>query len=339
MNIINIPRSRAPTPVYKTGHPWATDPRASFKEWLARAEGTDGRSFSNGTIKVYTAMWSTFIRHLESRRGRTAILARADDVADFLDHASACRREQGRRRYQLLLDRAFLAMAKEGTIHWTPSPVAPRKAKKAADKPMPFLNNQERERVFAALAEPSDFGHEEGWMQARAKALCALMLGAGFKPGQANHASVNCFEDGPLRFVIAPSLGTIAKHRALVAPQAWPAIQSWLDACVNGTGPMFPGRGGADPVDYARAFVGAKELLRGLGQLAGGERVSPQTLRNSYGASLIEDGFGLAAVREYMGFSRLEFAKRFVDAHSAWVVRMARAKSANGEGVEIGGEE
>src|SRR5476649_989000 len=249
-------------------------------------------------------MWSTFIRHLESRRGRTAILARADDVADFLDHASACRREQGRRRYQLLLDRAFLAMAKEGTIHWTPSPVAPRKAKKAADKPMPFLNNQERERVFAALAEPSDFGHEEGWMQARAKALCALMLGAGFKPGQANHASVNCVEDGPLRFVVAPALGTMAEHRALVVPQAWPAIQSWLDTGVDGDGPMFPGRGGAaaGPVGYARAFLGAKELLRELGPLAGGERASPQTLRNSYGASLIEDGRNLTEVREYMGF-------------------------------------
>ncbi|RFP13288.1 hypothetical protein D0T25_23930 [Duganella sp. BJB488] len=339
MNTIRTTRSRAPTPVYKTGHPWQADPRASFKEWLASAENDDGRGFSDGTIKVYAAMWSTFIRHLESRRGRTAILARADDVADFLDHASACRREQGRRRYQLLLERAFLAMAKEGAIHWTPAPAPALQTQKAADKPMPFLTRQERERVFAALAEPSNFHNEDGWMQARAKALCALMLGAGFKPGQANHSSVNCFEDGPLRFVVAPAIETMATHRALVAPQAWPAIQSWLNAGVDGAGPMFPGRGGAGTVDYARTFVGAKELLRGLGQLAGGERVSPQTLRNSYGASLIEDGFNLADLREYMGFSRLEFAKRFVDAHSAWVVRMARAKSAIEESVEIGGEE
>jgi hypothetical protein len=95
---------------------------------------------------------------------------------------------------------------------------------------------------------------------------------------------------------------------------------------------MFPGRGGAaaGPVGYARAFVGAKELLRGLGQLAGGERASPQTLRNSYGASLIEDGHGLAAVREYMGFSRLEFARRFAEAHAAWVARMARTGTDGG---------
>jgi site-specific recombinase XerD len=96
---------------------------------------------------------------------------------------------------------------------------------------------------------------------------------------------------------------------------------------------MFPGRGGAaaGPVGYARVFVGAKELLRGLGQLAGGERASPQTLRNSYGAGLIEDGHGLAAVREYMGFSRLEFARRFADAHASWVARMAGAEDKDKE--------
>jgi site-specific recombinase XerD len=328
---IKAARSRAPTPVYKTGHPWDRDPRASFKDWLASADD-DGRGFGEGTIKVYAAMWSTFVRHVETQLGRSATMARADDVAHFLDHAAACRREQGRRRYQLLLDRAFRAMAEAGPIHWTPSPAAPRTTAKAADKPMPFLSRPERDQVFAALAEPSDFHDEEGWMRARAKALCALMLGAGFKPGQANHASVNCVEDGPLRFVVAPALGAIAEHRALVKPQAWPAIQSWLDAGVSGDGPMFPGRGGAaaGPVGYARAFVGAKELLRGLGQLAGGERASPQTLRNSYGASLIEDGHGLAAVREYMGFSRLEFARRFAEAHAAWVARMARTGTDGG---------
>jgi len=192
---------------------------------------------------------------------------------------------------------------------------------------MPFLTKVERDQVFAVLAEPSDFRDEEGWMRARAKALCALMLGAGFKPGQANHASVNCVEDGPLRFIVAPALGTMVEHRALVVPLAWPAIQSWLDAGVDGDGPMFPGRSGAaaGAIGYVRAFLGAKELLQGLGPLAGGERASPQTLRNSYGASLIEDGRDLAEVREYMGFSRLEFARRFADGHAAWMARMALA--------------
>ena len=333
MNSTKTARLRAPTPVYKTGaHPWAADPRIAFKDWLTSADGDDGRGFGEGTIKVYAAMWSTFVRHVEEQLGRSATMARADDVADFLDHAAACRREEGRRRYQLLLDRAFRAMAQVGPIHWTPSSPARPQAPKAADKPMPFLTRSERDQVFAALAEPSDFRDEEGWMRARAKALCALMLGAGFKPGQANHASVNCVDDGPLRFVVAPALGTMAEHRALVAPQAWPAIQSWLDAGDCRDGPLFPGRGGpaAGPVGYARAFLGAKELLRGLGDLAGGERASPQTLRNSYGASLIEDGHGLAAVREYMGFSRLEFARRFADGHAAWMARMAQADGAGG---------
>lgn len=332
MRSISTARSGAPTPVYKTGHPWAADPGGSFKDWLTASSGDNGLGFSAGTIKVYSAMWSTFVRHIKNHYGRSVTAARGDDIVNFLNDAAVCQREQGRRRYQLLLGRAFRAMAEAGPISWTPSPATPPASTKAADKPMPFLTRHERDLVFAVLAEPSDFSDQDGWMRARAKALCALMLGAGFKPGQANHTSINCVMDGPLRFVLAPALGNMAEHRALVVPQAWPAIQSWLDAGVGRDGPMFPGRGGsaAGPVDYARAFVGAKELLRELGKLAGGERASPQTLRNSYGASLIEDGYNLAAVREYMGFSRLEFAKRFVDGHAAWVGRMARASASGG---------
>src|SRR5471032_1594718 len=171
LNNTKTARLRAPTPVYKTGaHPWAADPRIAFKDWLTSADGDDGRGFGEGTIKVYAAMWSTFVRHVEGRLGRSATMARADDVTDFLENAAACRREQGRRRYELMLDRAFRAMAEAGPVHWTPSPAAPRRQQRAADKPMPFLTRPERAQVFAALAVPSDFRDEEGWMPARAKA-------------------------------------------------------------------------------------------------------------------------------------------------------------------------
>nr|WP_082654457.1 tyrosine-type recombinase/integrase [Janthinobacterium sp. Ant5-2-1] len=92
---------------------------------------------------------------------------------------------------------------------------------------------------------------------------------------------------------------------------------------------MFPGAPSdkEHPVGYARAFIGAKKLLADLGTMAGGERVSPQTLRNSYGANLLEDGMGLDAVREYMGYSRLELSRRFSHAHVAWCHRSGLQQS------------
>lgn len=324
-------RKRDATPNDQEQGPWQADPRRAFKDWLATAPGTDGKGYREGTVNVYAAMWSTFVAHMETRRRKHATLAQQHDIADFLENSPACRREEARRRYQLLLDRAFDAMAETNPDKINPAAQHRRpQTRHDDDHPMPFLTAGERALVFAELAKPSDYSDEEGWMRARAKAMCALMLGAGFKPGQANVTSIASFTDGPSRFVMAPKAGATGEHRALVMPEAWPAIESWL-AANAGDGqpggstsiPMFPGRDGtAQPIDYARAFIGVKALLASLGELAGGERASPQTLRNSYGASLLERGLDLGAVREYMGYSRLEFARRFAHNHGAWKLRL-----------------
>lgn len=324
-----IPRLRAANPVYNQRLLWNTDPKSAFQRWLEKDAYEEGHNFSSKTIAVYTSMWAIFIAHLRTFRDKSVVLADEDDIRHFLEQAHVCKRVEARQRYALLLRRAYAALqqADPGCIH--PAEATFRPATPPADeKPMPFLLPSERTRVFSLLCDIDDPLDQESLVRIRAKAMCALMLGAGFKPGQANITSVNCVGQGRERLIVAPQWGSMTSHRTLVHPAAWPAIDRWL-ALSESKGWMFPGAPSNEehPLDYARAFVGAKKLLAELGTMAGGERVSPQTLRNSYGASLLEDGLGLAAVQEYMGYSRLEFARRFSHAHAAWCRRSGLQQS------------
>ncbi|PLY39484.1 hypothetical protein CSZ94_26145 [Janthinobacterium sp. ROICE36] len=323
------PRSRAANTVYKRSLHWAADPKTAFHRWLEKDAYEEGHNFSAKTIAVYASMWAIFIAHLRTFRGKSVVLADEEDIRHFLDQAHVCKRVEARQRYALLLRRAYAALQQADPDFVNPTEATFRPVTQPADeKPMPFLLPAERVRVFALLCDTDDPLDQESLVRIRAKAMCALMLGAGFKPGQANMTSVNCVGHGRERFIVAPQCGTMTSHRALVHPAAWPAIDRWL-ALSGSEGLMFPGAPSdkEHPVDYARAFIGAKKLLADLGTMAGGERVSPQTLRNSYGASLLEDGLGLDAVREYMGYSRMEFARRFSHAHAAWCRRSGLQQS------------
>ncbi|MGK5049652.1 tyrosine-type recombinase/integrase [Janthinobacterium sp. GB4P2] len=325
----NSPRSRAANTVYNKSLLWVTDPKTAFHHWLEEDAYEKGHNFSAKTIAVYTSMWAIFIAHLRTFRDKNVMLAGEEDIRHFLDQARVCKRVEARQRYALLLRRAYAALQQAVPDFLNPTEATFRPATPPADeKPMPFLFPTERASMFALLCDMNDPQDQENLVRIRAKAMCALMLGAGFKPGQANITSVNCVGHGHERFVFAPQCGTMTSHRALVHPAAWPAIDRWL-ALSRNEGLMFPGTPSdkEQPIDYARAFVGAKKLLADLGTMAGGERVSPQTLRNSYGASLLEDGLGLAAVQEYMGYSRLEFARRFSHAHAAWCRRSGLQQS------------
>lgn len=323
------PRLRAANPVYSRRPLWVSDPKTAFHDWLEKDAFEEGHNFSSNTVAVYTSMWAIFISHLRTFRGKSVTLANEEDIRHFLDQAHVCKRVEARQRYALLLRRAFGALQQAIPDFINPTEVTFRPTKPPADeKPMPFLLPIERARVFTLLSDLNDPLDQGSLVRIRAKAMCALMLGAGFKPGQANITSVNCVGHGRERFIVTPQCGTMTSHRALVHPAAWPAIDRWLTLS-GSEGLLFPGAPSEKehPIDYALAFVGAKKLLADLGTMAGGERVSPQTLRNSYGASLLEDGLGLEAVREYMGYSRLEFARRFSHAHAAWCRRSGLQQS------------
>jgi integrase len=320
-------------PMFASPDGWRTDPLKAFDEWAVNArkaatQACDGNSplsplLRPSSIKVYAAMWSSFVRSAKDQK--TDLFEMGDDeIAKFLTEQKAHIGHQHRRRYARVIARA-LAQAREAPD----APGHPRLRRpevKADDEPTPFLNQEERDRVFRLLSECAPaFDTPASIARARSMALCALLLGGGLKPGETLLcSSVNCALLRGENYISLEVTGLAKTRVAFFEPRARSALQHWIDWRASQAGTLlFPAKPGArkPTLDYARAFVGVKKLLLEAGVVAGGERASPQTLRNAYGAALIESGQTDEAIRHNMGFSRMEFARRFIAAHQEWTKR------------------
>jgi integrase len=295
---------------------WEAEPLAAYLSWLRDAGPAPGPAsppkLCDGSAKVYGAMWASFVAFL-AREGTDPTRATEDDLKRFIEGEKSDVGHQHRKRYARVLAQG-LSRAKRNP---QPRMALLRPEGRLDDRPTPFLSLAERSRLWSAIEERVDGESPAAVAARRAQALAALIAGAGLKPSQALAAtSVNC----------APSLDTgywetpAGKRRA--APQLGAAMAAWLGRReVANTGPLFPGASGR-PCDYARAFVGVKALLAKAEVGAGGERASPQTLRNTYAAWRIETGATLEELMICMGFAKLDSAARLKSAHSAWMRRM-----------------
>lgn len=332
---------------------WAAHPKIAFDGWIAQALDTKGRPSKKSTREVYGSMWDKFCSRLAVSGDADPTRATESDVADFLSAIALESKAEHCERYARVLHKAYAAMSKQ-------KPELARLARRAqifsrparSNDPMPFFAAGERELIFAELARPSEFDTRSDISAARAKALCALMFGAGFKPSEALAIPVNCAWEDEAPYCCRDGRQKAAGMRAPMDPRAWPALRSWLEfARGRGSPLMFasetescPGR----PLDYANAFVGVKALLRAAGiesaasasearrrgarfkachprPANGAARASPQTLRNSYGAMLLESGAGIEDLRRSMGFSKQSFARRFAEAHRSWAMEAGLA--------------
>lgn len=308
---------------------WAHSPLSAFESWLGTCQKKPGVLYEPSSIRVMRSMWSTYCKELLAARGIDPTQAAPEDVKRFLDTHPSCIRAEARQRYAKLLERAYSGIQACDPDRSNPAtglgkPAAPLRR----EKPMPFLTPSERDRLFECLASPSDFTTPQGLLEARSKALCALMLGAGFKPGQAIASSVNCVNRQAPEFAWAPPLGPIKGHESLLDPRARSAIMAWIDHLdAEPHDPMFPSSERKGAIDYANAFLGVQALLEKLGifeertKAKVSERASPQTLRNTYGAQLMDQGRDVASLAQNMGFKRLEFAERFAKSKRAWDAR------------------
>lgn len=314
-------------PMFANSEGWRADPIAAFEDWAVNARQASANKngekrplLSHSSIKVYAAMWASFVESAKARRIDPCSMG-ADEIARFLSEEKADIGHQHRKRYARVISRALADARSELPLANKVS----KPEKKADDEPTPFLDQAERAAVFAILAQPCLFDTPSQIARSKARALCALMLGGGLKPGEAlNASSVNCALFAGEDSIRVEQKGAPKSRVAYFDPRARPALSSWISwREAIGGGLFFPAQMGAygAVADYARAFLGVKRLLADAGAKAGGERASPQTLRNSYGAALIEAGKSDELVRAYMGFSRLEFARRFVYAHARWVER------------------
>lgn len=314
--------------LFDTPSLWITDPLTCYRLWLSPQE------YKISTKIVYEAMFSRFCQWL-AQQGKTLDRCEAGDLGAFLDQpnenlpASRQGPQQSRQRRQYLrqLERVYAHLGAIGLPLNNP-------AKHAAitgfgdgrDQPTRFLSPHECALAIETLtaqgvelaAPPFNLA---AWLGYRDVALMSTLLGAGLKVGNIESLTLNCIDLAEWRIELSQAHYT---HRARILPFARPAIATWLQ--VRRQLLPDPAEAAATPVFFADRTKGfgrqatqrtlhASSIFRRVQRFLAamgieGERNSPQTLRNTYAALLIDGGASDDELVDFLGLQASVTARR-----------------------------
>lgn len=262
---------------------WERDPEASFEAWLARPD------FSRESARVYSSMWGKFTAW---RRGNDVPLAglKPGHIDRFLNDAKLVKHH--RYRYVRLIERVYQDLARSNPGLGNPGSLAARqKIGEGSNDPMAYLRHDQRSSLIDWISQDLSgkvFGRkDEKWKAVRDLAVVSVMLGGGAKVSEARTLSVNCVS--PDRTWLSVGEGVDA-HKTRLMPFALPVLERWLDLRssmrIPGTWLFVSGEDGRQ-MDETSLYRRAKLVMSDAG-LKLGARESPQTLRNSFAAMLVE---------------------------------------------------
>ena len=179
--------------------------------------------------------------------------------------------------------------------------------------PVPLLDSQVR------LAPEKLPGHEL-WLQ-QAATIVALTLGAGLKVAELERCTFNCIDlDGG--WIDMDRSIAIRPHRTPLLEPALVPVKQWLHSRGSRGTLLFPALrvdAKSRSIDAASIFRAVQRVCRDVPSLQHeAQRISPQTLRNSYVATLIDQGQSAALITEYLGLSRKSSASRLMLAYGTW---------------------
>ena len=322
LSVVNLMSTSKTTPsLLDTLAVWLTTPVQAYEHWIRR------QGFRATSQRVYLAMFGRFCQWLNEQsipldRCSSAHIAAflAAENPNLPEPRRNPQTGRQRQQYVRLLERVFAHL---GTLGWTgPNPGSQAGVERVgagSDQPTRFLSAEDREAVIelvlsrlAALGSaPVDL---ENWVVYRDLALIGATLGAGLKPGQVSSLSLNCID---LEQGVIDCSVTAHSHRAVLRPFAREALGAWVTVLkqLSEESVSMVGRAGGTPEQWRRSqlvFI-ADRSGRGFGRFsltqrmhvssifrriqsfledAGvtGSRASPQTLRNTYAALLIEGG-------------------------------------------------
>jgi len=302
---------------------WLRDPAAAFDAWLA------SQQFRHSSADVYRVQWGRFLEWLKLRR-KTIKTVDTATIAEFV--AGLDVRKPQRARYLRLIERVLdhvreieLAstnparfIAQDGEAEW-------RNAKDNA--PTSFLSPSEREMLVAYLLAPlSEASAARRWRARRDRALVAVFLGGGLKTGDAIALSMDCMTPGS-PWVTIEAANPVFTRTTRLAPFAVEVLAAWLaerrQAGLPGT-LVFPGSPSGRPMHKATILRAVDATLETAGLAdTRTERASPQTLRNTFAATLFEQGVSPDSVGQWLGFLQPISAGRLHRAWQIWAEREA----------------
>ncbi|MGI4984198.1 MAG: tyrosine-type recombinase/integrase [Janthinobacterium lividum] len=326
---------------------WAVDPRKTFDAWLA------SRNFRGSSADVYRAQFNHFLDWL-GERGRTLMSTEPSLIDEFVGTLDVKR--QQRARYLRIMERVFDDMFQEAASAGNPARPVARSVDAPwtdtrSNAPTGFLSESERERFWGELARAVDDDavdagdtaaagarHADAsrqpmhWRDVRDRALAALMLGCGLKLSEAETLPLRCILHSDTRSADARVLVEAADPRysrhVPVPPLALRIVERWLAAralAEVGGDLVFPAGRGGKPMHKATVLRAIDELVERAGLLGvRTARISPQTLRNAYAATLFEAGESDELLAERLGFAQLVSSKRLRAAWLEWQRATAR---------------
>ncbi|WP_153102353.1 tyrosine-type recombinase/integrase [Paraburkholderia hayleyella] len=305
---------------------WYLEPRIAFDTWLAQ------QRFRHSSADVYRAQWGLFLDWLNARH-KTLLTVDTPTIAHFVAGLSI--RKPQRVRYLRLIERVLdhvraiefassnpaRFIAQDGEATW-------RNARN--NDPTGFLSVTERAMLVEHLRSPLPDGlsASQRWKTCRDRALIAVFLGAGVKVGEAKNLTVSCIscveETSFLRVTAAHPAFT---RQIRLLPFAACILERWLAErrlrALSGE-LLFPASPSGRPMHKATVLRAVDTLVEDAGiSPSRTQRASPQTLRNSFAASLFDDGADPEEIKRWLGFVQPVSVARLHLAWKCWQVQCA----------------
>ncbi|MCY0385875.1 tyrosine-type recombinase/integrase [Robbsia sp. Bb-Pol-6] len=328
---------------------WAVDPRRTFDAWLA------SRHFRGSSADVYRAQFNHFLDWL-GERGKTLMSTEPSLIDEFVGTLDVKR--QQRARYLRIMERVFDDMFQEAATAGNPARPVARSVDAPwtdtrSNAPTGFLSDGERDRLWRELAraveedvtamadaaDGKDAAHAPAgkgradprqpmhWRDVRDRALAALMLGCGLKLSEAETLTWRCVLTGDARVLVEAADPRYSRY-VPVPPLALHIVERWFAAralAEVGGDLVFPAGRGGKPMHKATVLRAIDELVARAGLLGvRTARISPQTLRNAYAATLFEAGEPDELLAERLGFAQLVSSRRLRTAWLDWQRATAR---------------
>lgn len=311
---------------FNTPAAWLASPEHAFSSWIAR------QHYRKSSKTVLIAMFGKLSAHLRAKKLGLLEMS-SHDLQHFLEQGQL--KGNQRQRYIRMVERVFNHL---GALGMT---VASNPGKECAmrhldqgplNDPSRFLSKDERQRIIELVTFGTDKpGKDElrkdkntDWQRVRDQALVAVLLGGGIKVGQARRLTVNCIDiEGGWIWVKGARRD---RHRARLMPWACEVVSRWVETRTAVGVPgvwLFPSaRKGRSkvlglPMHQASIFRRTQIMIEAAGIRIGSRaeasrtpRMCAQTLRNSYAATLIDEGAQDALIAEYLGLGLIVSAQR-----------------------------
>lgn len=312
---------------------WFEDPKTAFQSWL----NSWAPPLQKNTKNIYTTMFSAFIGYIETKEIKFNHV-NMGVIKAYLDGRELTKHH--RYRYVRLLERTYQHVNGLGENIPNPGRLAAKNGVgKGSNDKTRFLDPTERERLIAAVREIAQTRDESGKDEQsntslRDAAQIGVMLGGGMKVSQIVALSVNCVVLDQARIDVRRS--PQKTHAVLLEPWAREVLDAWLQVRAKlglGHAVVFPPltkrprKPGKAPAQHqANVFTRTQKILKGLG--IEGDRACPQTLRNSYAATLFDRKESIDHVYVVMGHETRYATERLQAAYLSFCNPNRAAESA-----------